>query len=183
MVAGLSVQVASLLLFMVISLEFGWRAWKHKDQLNQKHATLYHSLRFKLFLCCKLPRTLIFLFPLPTICLKSFKANKDTKPALLVATVTIFTRCVFRVAELSGGFGGHLANDQVSYMILEGVMIVIASICLSVMHPGFGFGREAWKEGDWSFRGMWKEHEGKVGGEKNYEAQVEDQEGIVQNRG
>lgn len=56
------------------------------------------------------------------------------------------------MAELSGGFGGHLANDEVSYMILEGVMIIIASLALTIMHPGIGFGKVAWAEGDWHFR-------------------------------
>jgi hypothetical protein len=45
-----------------------------------------------------------------------------------------------------------LANDEVLYMILEGAMIVIASTALTVMHPGIGFGKEAWKAGDWHFR-------------------------------
>lgn len=53
MVAGMSVQVASLLLFMFMCVEFGWRAHKHSEQLNPKHAALYTSPRFKLFLCCK----------------------------------------------------------------------------------------------------------------------------------
>jgi hypothetical protein len=55
MVAGLSVQVLSLILFMTLSLEFGWRVWTHKDELNIKNAALYHSLKFKVFLCCKPP--------------------------------------------------------------------------------------------------------------------------------
>jgi hypothetical protein len=154
MVAGLSVQVASLLLFMTLCFEFGWRAHKHHDQLNPKHASLYNSSRFKIFLWCKQPRPPLLLSPL-----------NSRNTALALATMTIFTRSVFRVAELSGGFGGHLANDQVSYMILEGAMIAIASIALTVMHPGFGFGRKAWAEGDWSFRsrkgGMGEKNNGK----------------------
>jgi hypothetical protein len=55
MVAGLSVQVLSLLLFMTLSLEFGWRVWTHKDELNIKNAPVYHSLKFKVFLCCEPP--------------------------------------------------------------------------------------------------------------------------------
>lgn len=59
---------------------------------------------------------------------------------------------------LSGGFGGHLANDEVSYMILDGAMITIASLALTVMLPGIDFVRVAWAEGDWHFRsrkGLW----------------------------
>jgi len=37
-------------------------------------------------------------------------------------------------------------------MILEGAMIIIASLASTIMHPGIGFGRVAWAEGDWHFR-------------------------------
>jgi hypothetical protein len=37
-------------------------------------------------------------------------------------------------------------------MILEGAMIVIASLALTIVHPGIGFGRVAWAEDDWHFR-------------------------------
>ena len=54
--------------------------------------------------------------------------------------MTVFARCIYRVAELSGGFQGKLANDEeVTYMVLEGAMIVIASIALTVPHPGIAF--------------------------------------------
>ncbi|CAH0023260.1 unnamed protein product [Clonostachys rhizophaga] len=55
---------------------------------------------------------------------------------LAIASGTIFVRCVFRVAELKDGFSSSLANDEVAFMILEGTMIAIASICLTVGHPG-----------------------------------------------
>ena len=56
--------------------------------------------------------------------------------AIGIATITILIRCSFRVAELSDGFGGSLANNQVSFMILEGAMIIIASFFLTIAHPG-----------------------------------------------
>jgi hypothetical protein len=85
MVAGLSVQVASLLLFVFMCPEFGWRVYEHQDQLNQKNA--------KIFPCCRSPFPFVTYFSLK-------------KTELALATVTIFIHPVFRVAELSGGFGG-----------------------------------------------------------------------------
>ena len=55
---------------------------------------------------------------------------------LVIATVTILIRSSFRVAELSGGFHGKLWNDEAAFMGLDGTMIAIASICLTVFHPG-----------------------------------------------
>lgn len=72
--------------------------------------------------------------------------------ALALATVCLFIRTVFRSVELSGGFGGHLANSEVQFMVLDGVMVIIACACLTVMHPGIGFG-DKWNASKVSFGG------------------------------
>ena len=72
--------------------------------------------------------------------------------ALGFATVCLFIRTVFRSIELSGGFTGKLANSQVQFMVLDGVMVLLVCTCLTVMHPGFGFGDE-WAHADFTF---WK---------------------------
>ena len=68
-------------------------------------------------------------------------------PALGLATLTIYIRSCFRVAELQGGFNGTLANEEVPFMILEGAMVVIAAISLTVAHPGLIFGK-SWGAGN-----------------------------------
>jgi hypothetical protein len=54
-------------------------------------------------------------------------------------------------------------------MILEGAMIIIASLALTIVHPGISFGRAAWAEGDWHFRSrkglVAEKHAGKGEGE------------------
>jgi hypothetical protein len=54
-------------------------------------------------------------------------------------------------------------------MILEGAMIIAASLALTIMHPGIGSGRVAWAEGDWQFRSrkgvVAEKHTGKEDGE------------------
>lgn len=62
--------------------------------------------------------------------------------------MTIFARSVFRVAELKDGFNGDLANNEVAFMILEGVMIMVACGCLTVFHPGYCFGGK-WQDTQW----------------------------------
>jgi hypothetical protein len=57
-----------------------------------------------------------------------------------IATIFIFIRCCYRVAELESGFGGALANNEPVFMILEGPMIMIAVIALAAFHPGFCLG-------------------------------------------
>lgn len=68
-------------------------------------------------------------------------------------TLLILIRSSFRVAELSEGFGSALANNEVTFMILEGGMVASAVILLTAMHPGLVFARKGWKEAGWSFSG------------------------------
>ncbi|KAL4772357.1 RTA1 like protein-domain-containing protein [Aspergillus nidulans var. acristatus] len=63
-----------------------------------------------------------------------------------IATLLIFIRSIFRVAELNGGFGSELANDEVAFMILEGAMMVIACGWMSLFHPGLCLRRGDWKD-------------------------------------
>jgi hypothetical protein len=73
--------------------------------------------------------------------------------ALGLATILILIRSSFRVAELSEGFGSSLANNQVTFMVLEGGMVASAIILLTVLHPGLVFERKGWGNAGWSFSG------------------------------
>lgn len=122
MLAGLSTQVVSLFVFAVMALEYAFRLYKNPQFWNTANSALYESKLFRTFLY-----------------------------GLALATLTIFTRSIFRVAELSGGFHGSLANNQVSFMILEGAMVTIACSCLTLLHPGICF-RGLWTDSNFSFR-------------------------------
>lgn len=121
MVAGLAFQVFSLALFMGLWGEFVVRMWRCEE--GDKNVA-FNGLR----------RSFVF---------RAFQIS------LFAATVLIFVRSVYRVAELESGFGGELANDQTLFMVFEGPMIIAASAALTVFHPGRSFmGR--WAEANWS---------------------------------
>lgn len=61
--------------------------------------------------------------------------------ALVAATVFVLVRSIYRCAELAGGFRGRLANEEVPFMVLEGVMVILACLCLTVWHPGWVLSR------------------------------------------
>lgn len=63
----------------------------------------------------------------------------------------ILVRCSFRVAELKDGFAGDIANDEGLFMALEGPMIMLATLCMTLSHPGYDFNGE-WNEAVWSLR-------------------------------
>ncbi|RFU23974.1 hypothetical protein B7463_g12363, partial [Scytalidium lignicola] len=71
--------------------------------------------------------------------------------ALGAAVVLIFIRSVYCVAELQQGFSGPIANDEVSFMILEGPMIFLTVLAMMVLHPGIAFGGK-WSSAAWSVK-------------------------------
>ncbi|KAL5120739.1 Mitochondrial import inner membrane translocase subunit Tim17-A [Pleosporales sp. CAS-2024a] len=116
MIAGLAFQVFSLLIFMLLAVDFALRTIGRirqlgtQDALDPRFAALRGSWIFKGFLV-----------------------------ALTISTLCIFTRCVYRVAELSEGWEGHLMKVQRYFIGLEGAVVVAAVFLLNMFHPGYCF--------------------------------------------
>jgi hypothetical protein len=148
MLAGLSFQVFSLLLFSAACIEFGFRVYASSHtpgnpyHSNPSQANSPSSLRTVELFHISLPQTPIF---------KAFLVG------LVIATLAIFIRSCYRVAELSGGFKGALANNEVSFIILESTMVLIACLCLTFLHPGM------------CFQGGWRAANFKLGNQKDTE--------------
>lgn len=128
MMAGLALQVLSLLVVLALVADFSWRAWKKRENLEEKFERLRRGKYFKGFILGK------FIL----LCDKLKNANCIFL-ALLIATVSILIRSSFRVAELQGGFKGKLWNDEVVFMCLDGSMVALAFILLTVFNYGVGF--------------------------------------------
>ena len=58
---------------------------------------------------------------------------------LTLAYLTIFTRCIFRIGEMARGWGNPIMQKESDFIGLDGVMILIAVLCLTACHPGFTF--------------------------------------------
>ncbi|KAF2265332.1 RTA1-domain-containing protein [Lojkania enalia] len=124
MIAGLAAQVVTLFIFISLCTDFSIRTMRRIKQLGAEgaldptHAKLRASWSFKGFLI-----------------------------ALSFATLCIFTRCVYRVAELSEGWNGHLIKTQKYFIGLEGAVIVAGVLALNAFHPGLCF-REGYVKGE-----------------------------------
>lgn len=111
MIAGLAFQVATLFTFMLFSLDFFIRVHRLQNlDMSPTMVELRTSLRFKAFLA-----------------------------ALALATICIFWRSVYRVAELAEGWTGELIKKQNLFVAFEGVMVVVAVLVLNVAHPAWCF--------------------------------------------
>jgi hypothetical protein len=73
--------------------------------------------------------------------------------ALSIATIAMLTRCAFRIAELSEGFHGDIWYNEVDYMVLEGAMVSLCVILLTVGHPGVCFAGQ-YHEADFQLRAV-----------------------------
>jgi hypothetical protein len=71
--------------------------------------------------------------------------------ALWLATILIMIRSIYRIVELQGGFIHGVASNEVAFMILEGPMIILATLTMTVFHPGIAF-QGHWKDASWSLR-------------------------------
>lgn len=118
MIAGLSFQVFTLLVFVVCGVDFALNTFRRRRELGAEVALdqdfavrrVRRSWKFRGFLA-----------------------------ALGVAVVCIFWCSAFRVAELSRGWDGPLMQRQDLFVGFEGVMIIIACLVLNFFHPSLCF--------------------------------------------
>lgn len=123
MIAGLVLQAVSLSVFLAVGLDFFIRVRRQgMDNSSPERNAVRSRFVFKAFLA-----------------------------ALLLATVAILARSIFRAAELWEGFSGKLWNSETDFLILDGAMVALAVILLSVLHPGLAFGGQ-WHAANWSLR-------------------------------
>lgn len=59
--------------------------------------------------------------------------------AIAFAFATILIRCIYRLPEMAGGWGNPRMRDEPAFLMCDGMMIALASIALTIAHPGFMF--------------------------------------------
>lgn len=132
MIAGLAFQLATLTLFISFSVEFAYRLFRRERRTSvqdgESSKDEYAAIRARK--CWK-----AFILGMSSSLLW-FCIHGLIMAALVLATVTVYIRSIYRVVELKGGFDSAVANDEVAFMVLEGAMVSITCICLTAMHPG-----------------------------------------------
>ncbi|KAG9244915.1 RTA1 like protein-domain-containing protein [Calycina marina] len=123
MLGGLAFQVFSMTIFMLICAIFFLNV--RKDQIRQK-ATNWATGKID-----------------PPA--QHIKGYSSFVIIFAFAFFLILVRSCFRVAELSHGFDGKLANQEIPFMILEGGMLLLATFIMTAWHPGRFMKRE-WKK-------------------------------------
>lgn len=90
MMVGFSSHVVTLIIFGAIAANVFFRIRKYHGRFNESTTTLRSSKRFK--------RLLI---------------------AIAVAYSTILVRCIYRIAEMAGGWRNKFMQDQAGFIVLD----------------------------------------------------------------
>ncbi|KAL1801190.1 hypothetical protein ACET3X_001532 [Alternaria dauci] len=110
MIAGVVLQVVILSCFGILLTEYTIRTYNRRNQLSAEAMTLFNKTSFRCF---------IF--------------------AIIVAFLGIYVRCVYRIPELTDGWRSELMREETEFIVLEGAMIVLSVLVLTVFHPGYCF--------------------------------------------
>ncbi|TFB00553.1 Sphingoid long-chain base transporter RSB1 [Trichoderma ghanense] len=112
-IAGVALQVVVLVAFGIMSVDYYVRVRKYMARPEAQGTDgwkLWHNAEFKKF-----------------------------RYAISVAFFVILIRCIYRIAEMAGGWGNKIMQDQVSFLVLDSTLIFIASFLLTFFHPGIYF--------------------------------------------
>ncbi|KAI5367330.1 Putative RTA-like protein [Septoria linicola] len=115
-IAGIAFQVATMFVCLLLAADFAfalYRSRTYRDEAQEKalpHATSVPRRGFHYYLGCT-----------------------------SVAFLAIFIRSVYRLPEMAGGWGNPLMQNEKEFLILDGGMIALAALLMTVAHPGIFF--------------------------------------------
>ena len=110
MMLGLVSQVVTLGVFGAMAADVYFRIRKFRGEFNFSTIELRGSKRFHYFLI-----------------------------ATIVAYACISIRCVYRIAEMAGGWRNKIMENEVAFIILDSIMCAIVVLAMNFFHPGFLF--------------------------------------------
>ncbi|KAG9231196.1 RTA1 like protein-domain-containing protein [Amylocarpus encephaloides] len=110
MMAGIVFQVITMTIFISLVTDYTIRTTRSWDQVPISAEPLRSKTLFRLFVI-----------------------------GITLAFVTVYARCVYRIAEMAGGWANPIMRNQTEFVVMEGVMIVVAGIAMTVLHPGYCF--------------------------------------------
>ncbi|RDW57799.1 hypothetical protein BP5796_12600 [Coleophoma crateriformis] len=124
MEAGIATQVLTLLIFGGLAAEF---------YLRYKKAATTSAFQFQ-------SQTLAYQQQadgaVPPTHIVADNRLKKAVTAVVIAYFTILIRCIYRIAEMAGGWRNPVMQNQVVFVVLDGVMCVIGCVVLNIFHPG-----------------------------------------------
>ncbi|KAH7355407.1 RTA1 like protein-domain-containing protein [Rhexocercosporidium sp. MPI-PUGE-AT-0058] len=110
MIAGIVFQVATLIIFAGLVVDYVVRTRADWENVSESVKAVAATKNFKRF-----------------------------SWAVTVAFVGVFARSVYRIAEMATGWATPIMRDEPGFIVMEGFMILISVLTLTVFHPGYCF--------------------------------------------
>ena len=110
MLAGIVFQVATFTFLYILAGIFISKLMRGRETLTTEAAKILYGKDFKVFVV-----------------------------GVFVASLAVYIRCVYRIAELATGWSNAVMRDETEFIILDGVMCAVAILALTVCHPGVFF--------------------------------------------
>jgi len=62
-----------------------------------------------------------------------------------VATIFIYIRCIYRVAEMSHGYDGPITRHEIWFLIFDASMVLVGVSIITVIYPGAALGKGSFR--------------------------------------
>ncbi|KAJ6447218.1 RTA1 domain-containingprotein [Purpureocillium lavendulum] len=111
-IAGVALQVVVLAAFGLMGADYWRRALRHvrSGAASPQTLALWNDAKFRQFVW-----------------------------GVTAAYIAILIRCVYRIVEMSGGWGNHIMQDEPSFLVLDSTLVLVAVYLLTIFHPGLFF--------------------------------------------
>ncbi|OJJ01179.1 hypothetical protein ASPVEDRAFT_40736 [Aspergillus versicolor CBS 583.65] len=106
MIAGIAFQIGTMAICGVLAVDFVYRARRNKASGEKWGAGGGGRGGFYLFCAAE-----------------------------VWAYVTVLIRCIYRLPEMAGGWGNPLMQNELEFLLLDGMMVALAVVGLTVFHP------------------------------------------------
>jgi RTA1 like protein len=107
MLAGIVFQVATFTALYILALIFIRNLRANKHTMTSTQHAVLHDRNFKIFAW-----------------------------GIFTASVGVYIRCIYRITELAGGWKNKIMQDEISFYVLDGAMVCVAVVALTVAYPG-----------------------------------------------
>ncbi|KAI0601495.1 RTA1 like protein-domain-containing protein [Biscogniauxia sp. FL1348] len=116
LVVGLAVQIVALGIFVAHAVMFAIALRTRRHVLDPKYSYVYKNVFFKTFMV-----------------------------VFSVATILLILRTAYRIVEVAEGFESSIAQDETLFLVLDGTMVLIATVLLLAFFPARAFG-QSWSQ-------------------------------------
>ncbi|KAK9466073.1 RTA1 like protein-domain-containing protein [Lipomyces arxii] len=141
MVAGLAFQVFGTTIFFLACLDFFWHVYTWKSQTQEAARPSYIPNLDANFDQLDTFHSSALAGPEKFAKIRESKQTKIFVIGALAAVVFVYIRSIYRVVELSIGWTGYLMAEEGYFLVLDTLMVFIATWIMWVLYPAWCYGR------------------------------------------